>query len=107
MSIVLNKITDYKVNDIMIDFDWDDEGESGTIIAVPDAEHDTFEIAWHDGQRTQETLETMAHWSHVVVRPTSVPCTFNTPCPSAGHVTADSAPADYSDGYGNAYSKGE
>jgi hypothetical protein len=41
-------------------------------------------------------------------RPT-VPCTFNTPCPSAGHVVTsnDHTTPDYSDGYGGTYAKGE
>lgn len=103
-NITLNKISDYKIGDVVIDYDWDVKGEGGTIIEIAPDSATPFEIFWPDGLHTSESLADVSRWEHVVTAPF---VNYPTLLPSQGHTTDRPDAVDYADGYGVEYAVGE
>jgi hypothetical protein len=65
MSITLTK---FKIQDVVIDNDWNDPSDLGMIVDTPNDGNDhRFEIFWQDGTHTFERLSGMADFGHVSV----------------------------------------
>lgn len=65
MTLTLVKPSDFMINTHVIDFAWDANGETGTIIDTPKDFDPRWEIVWADGLRTFENFETMITYDRV------------------------------------------
>jgi hypothetical protein len=64
-TLTLTKVSDFPVGSHVIDFAWDENGETGTILDTPKDYDPRWEIVWADGLRTFENFETMITYTRV------------------------------------------
>jgi hypothetical protein len=67
MAVTLVKLSDFRVNDVVTDYEWNADGDMGMILDTPNPANDyRWEIYWDCGTYTYERLPAMLGFSHLV-----------------------------------------